>query len=241
MRRQGRPAVKRVPWKIKARALGKFKAKPFEIGTPITWKAGKPGRGAKGFYNALSEQQVLEPLVTTYAEAFKRSHQIGQPVTVVAEASAGPTNELKFVIEEPASSQDTTELQEALKAARHRGDVRVAQILDSEDMLSAEDFAHLLGTTRVTVNAKRQKRQLLGLEGAKRGFRFPRWQIGTNGRPFSALPDLFDRLGDDAWAVYRFLLQHHSELDGLTGRDALEQGKSKEAVEAAESIARYSA
>ena len=117
----------------------------------------------------------------------------------------------------------------------------MAEILDREEMLSADDFAHLLGTTRVTVNAKRQKRQVLGLEGAKRGFRFPRWQLGTNGKPFSALPDLFDRLGDDTWAVYRFLLQHHPALDGLTGREALEQGKSKQAIEAAESIARYSA
>ena len=99
----------------------------------------------------------------------------------------------------------------------------MAEILDREEMLSADDFAHLLGTTRVTVNAKRQKRQVLGLEGVKRGFRFPRWQVGKNGKPFSALPDLFDRLGDDTWAVYRFLLQHHPALDGLTGREALEQ------------------
>jgi hypothetical protein len=92
----------------------------------------------------------------------------------------------------------------------------------------------------VTVNTKRQKRQLLGLEGAKRGFRFPQWQIGRDGKPFGTLPELFNRLGDDSWAVYRFLVQRHPELDGMSGREALEQGKTKQAVEAAESVARYS-
>jgi hypothetical protein len=79
---------------------------------------------------------------------------------------------------------------------------------------------------------------VLGLEGAKRGFRFPRWQLGPDGKPFRVLPTLFERLGDDPWAVYRFLVQHHPELEGLTGREALERGESKQAIDAAESVAR---
>jgi hypothetical protein len=130
------------------------------------------------------------------------------------------------------------DLEDALVAARERGRVRVADILNGEDMLSAEAFAQLLGTTRVTVNTKRQQRQVLALEGAKRGFRFPVWQVGPNGKPFAVIPDLFDRFGGDAWAVYRFLVQHHPELNGLTGREALRRGKSKEVVEVAESVAR---
>jgi hypothetical protein len=63
----------------------------------------------------------------------------------------------------------SAELQDALAAARERGRLRAADILSSEDMLSAEDFAKLLGTTRVTVNTKRQSGQILGLDGAKRG------------------------------------------------------------------------
>jgi hypothetical protein len=96
----------------------------------------------------------------------------------------------------------------------------------------------LIGISRVTVNARRQNHQVLGLEGAKRGFRFPKWQIGADGKPFAALPALFDRLGGSDWAVYRFLVQHHSELDGLTGRDALYRGRSDEALEVAESVLR---
>jgi hypothetical protein len=104
-------------------------------------------------------------------------------------------------------------------------------------MMSAEAFATMLGTTRVTVNAKRQSGQVLGLDGAKRGFRFPVWQLDADGKPYAALSELHERLGG-AWAVYRFLLQPHGELDGLTGREALERGKSKAALEAAESVGR---
>ena len=104
-------------------------------------------------------------------------------------------------------------------------------------MLSADNLARLLGTTRATINTKRQNRQLLGLEGATRGFRFPSWQIGEDGKPFAALPMLFDRLGDSPWAVYRFLVQSHPELDGETGRDALRKGRTADVIEAAESVA----
>ena len=48
---------------------------------------------------------------------------------------------------------------------------------------------------------------------------------------------LFDRLGDSPWAVYRFLVQSHPELDGETGRDALRNGRTADVIEAAESVA----
>lgn len=104
-------------------------------------------------------------------------------------------------------------------------------------MLNADDFARLVGTTRVTVNAKRQNGQVLGLDGAKRGFRFPEWQLDADGKPYAALPTLHEKLGG-AWAVYRFLVQPHAELDGLTGRKALERGRDHEALEVAESVGR---
>jgi hypothetical protein len=77
----------------------------------------------------------------------------------------------------------------------------------------------------------------LGLDGAKRGFRFPDWQIDADGKPFAALATLHERLGG-AWAVYRFLVQPHGELDGLTGREALERGRAEQALEVVESIGR---
>ena len=122
-----------------------------------------------------------------------------------------------------------------LEAARERGQLRVAVILSGDEMLSADQFAAMLGMSRVTINTRRQNRLVLGLEGAKRGFRYPAWQIGEDGKPFAWLPQLFDRLGDSPWAVYRFLVQHHPELDGLTGIEALRRGNGAGAVKAAES------
>ena len=95
----------------------------------------------------------------------------------------------------------------------------------------------MLGTSRVTVNAKRLIGQVLGIDGAKRGFRFPVWQIDADGKPYAELAALHERLGG-AWAVYRFLVQPHGELNGLTGREALERGKVKATLDAAESVGR---
>ena len=77
-------------------------------------------------------------------------------------------------------------------------------------MLSAEEFADSIGTSRVTVNAKRQSHQVLGL-GCQAGLPFSEaGQIGEDGKPFSALPELFDCLGGSPWAVYRFLVRTSS-------------------------------
>ncbi|MGO7223654.1 XRE family transcriptional regulator, partial [Rhizobium ruizarguesonis] len=88
-----------------------------------------------------------------------------------------------------------------LSAARERGRRRVGEILSVGDMLSADAFSDLLGVSRVTVNTKRQHGQVLGLDGAKRGFRFPAWQLDQDARPYAALPKLHEILAG-AWTVY---------------------------------------
>jgi hypothetical protein len=47
----------------------------------------------------------------------------------------------------------------------------------------------------------RQSGQVLGVDGAKRRFRFPVWQLDEDGRPFMVLPALHATLGNAAWAV----------------------------------------
>jgi hypothetical protein len=139
----------------------------------------------------------------------------------------------------PAPAADSrADLDRAFAAARERGWVQVAAIMSSPEMLTADDFAARLGTTRATVNTWRQKHQVLDLEGAKKGFRFPAWQLGDDGKPFAVLPELFERLGDTPWAVYRFLIQHHPEHDDLTAQEALRRGRDKEVLEAAENAGR---
>jgi len=191
-----------------------------------------------------SSPKRMKALLQVYGDAIAKSRTAGRPVSFRVEVR--PEGETVLTPEEDvAAAHEPVEaagapeagLEAALAAARERGRLWAAQILSGDDMLSADAFAKMLGTTRVTVNTKRQSGQVLGLDGAKRGFRFPVWQLDAEGKPYAELAMLHERLGGP-WAVYRFLVQPHGELDGLTGREALERGKVKAALEAAESVGR---
>lgn len=187
----------------------------------------------------------VQALLQEYGQAISRSRSAGRPVSFRVDVDPEGEMIVTSVAEEAVkgnalADEDSAldaELEQALAAARSRGRLKAAEILSGADMLNADDFAKLLGTTRVTVNAKRQSGQVLGLDGVRRGFRFPDWQLDSHGKPYDALRILHDRLGGP-WAVYRFLVQPQGELDGLTGREALEQGRTELALEAAESIGR---
>jgi hypothetical protein len=177
-------------------------------------------------------------LIEAYAKALEKSRFSGRSVRfevdVRPEGAPGIT---EFDMGSPGPEMGD-DLLRAIDAARTRGRERVAEILSGDDMLSADAFAALIGTSRMTVNAWRRNHQVLGLEGAKRGYRFPAWQVGDEGKPFAALPALFERLGGLSWTVYRFLIQSHAELGGMTGRDALRRGQIARTLDAAESVAR---
>lgn len=192
---------------------------------------------------------AVHKLIERYKDAMKQSRRIGRPMSFrvdvdpeTDEPTVSPLQEGRsaeaapFPVDEVGDLNPETKL--ALSAARERGRLRAAEILSGEEMVNAEAFAHLLGTTRATINAKRQSGQILGLNGAKRGYRFPIWQLDSDGRPFEALPELFDRLGKSPWAVYRFLTSPHSELNGRTGLETLRRGRASSALEVAESISR---
>ena len=192
---------------------------------------------------------ALHGLVDGYEQALERSRGTGVPVRFLVEV--GPTEhhfltklvngcEQEHSGKQPVADRHedgSEELEQALASARERGRLRIAEILAGPEMLSADQLAARIGTTRVTVNAKRKRHQLLGLEGARRGIRFPAWQIGEDGKPFAALPVLFGLFGDSPWAVYRFLVQRHPELDGATARDALAAGNVEEVMALAATLA----
>jgi len=208
--------------------------------SPLSARATAPKGAERTVQNA-----EVKPLLQRYSEAFARSRAEGRAVsfrvdvnpegaTTVTPIEVPPTKD-PFAVEK--ADANSPELERALAAARERGRLRAAEILSGADMLSADAFAEQLGTSRVTVNAKRQNGQILGLDRAKRGFRFPVWQLDAEGKPYAELQALRHRLGGP-WAVYRFLTQPHGELEGLTGREALERGKGEAVLAAAESIGR---
>ncbi|MER9848631.1 XRE family transcriptional regulator [Mesorhizobium sp. M0106] len=211
--------------------------------------ASHAGVAALSFTTKLPAQADFKKvLLERYQEAIARSRKIGHRVSFRVEVDpAADAQTITPVEEQPIASdvfpvEDTgkpdAELEAALAEARARGHKRVAEIVAGEEMLSAEAFARLLGTSRVTVNARRQSGQVLGIDGAKRGFRFPVWQLDKDGRPFGALPALHAMLGNSAWAVYRFLVSRHGALDGRTGLRALQQGDDASVLAAAEGMAR---
>ncbi len=183
-------------------------------------------------------------LLTAFRDAVGRSRTMGRAVSFVVDVGPQGVPTITRVEDGPktkvrsaSQSEADRKLARALDAARARGRGRVAEILAGPEMLSGDHFAQLIGTTRATVNVRRQHHHVLGLQGATRGFKFPAWQVDDEGKPFTALPALFDVLGASPWAVYRFLVQHHPELDGLTGAEALRQGRSDDVVAAAAGVA----
>ena len=144
----------------------------------------------------------------------------------------------KFEIEDAGSEQPgSDDLDAALAEARERGVSRAVEILSRGEMLSAADFAKFIGVSREAVRAKHQRNEVLGLKGAKRGLRFPKWQVTSNGGLLPDLPRIFDLLGGDSWTVYRFLTQDHPELEGGTALSALLRGKVEKVLVAAENTA----
>ncbi|MER8753300.1 XRE family transcriptional regulator [Mesorhizobium sp. M1050] len=209
--------------------------------------ASHAGVAALSFTTKLPAQADFKKvLLERYQEAIARSRKIGHRVSFRVEVDpSADAQTITPVEEQPGDTfpvEDTgkpdAELEAALGLARARGRKRVAEIVAGEDMLSADAFAKLLGTSRVTVNARRQSGQVLGIDGAKRGFRFPVWQLDKDGRPFGTLPALHAMLGNSAWAVYRFLVLRHGALDGRTGLRALQQGDDASVLAAAEGMAR---
>jgi hypothetical protein len=123
-----------------------------------------------------------------------------------------------------------------LSAARRRGGKTLARILSGPDMLTGAEFAALLGMTRMAIHKKRKRDELLGLEGAKRGIRYPRWQLDAEGQPVRGLSSVLDLFGDNAWGAYRFLTQYHSGLGKRTAIEALQAGQARRVVEAAQTV-----
>lgn len=163
-------------------------------------------------------ERAKEALAKVRAEAHRA---IAQALDVIR----GHTHE---EVEHPDS------LDTALAEARTRGARRVAEILADPEMLSADAFGQYIGVSREAVRLKYLRREVLGLTGAKRGIRYPKWQLTDADQPLPGLPELFQALGGDPWTVYRFLLQHHPELDRETALSALKHGEWKRVLAAAE-------
>jgi len=184
-----------------------------------------------------AEAQALKKLVNLVSEAGEDSDQKRLGLRLVIRMD--PERRIpKFEIEHAGTeSAGADDLDAALAEARGRGVSRAVEILLGPEMLSAADFAKFIGVSRESVRTKYQRNEVLGLKGAKRGLRYPKWQITSDGGLLPELPRLFEVLGGESWTVYRFLTQHHPELDGDTALSALQRGTVEKVLAAAENTA----
>lgn len=178
---------------------------------------------AEGFEDMLPTRIVLTP---GDAKAVAAGDGRAVPAAIVQDKAPRATR-----------SRSPDALTEALAAARTRGaEVKDALLADPE-MLNTAAIADLLGMSEEGVRLKRKRHEILGLESAKRGIRYPAWQILEDRQLLPALPRLFALLGDDPWRLFRFLQQHHSELGGDRALDALRLGRVDGVLAAAENTA----
>lgn len=175
-------------------------------------------------------KRSVAKLLQAYAKAADDAERSGQAmqlnITVAPEAAA------TIVAVTQGDALDA-----ALARAEARGAEAAARLLSADDMLTADAFAARIDATRETVHQKRRRGEVLGLEGAKRGVRFPAWQLLDGQRLLPGLPQVFRAFNGEPWAVYRFLLQAHPELGGASGLDSLKAGQVDKVLAVAGNIA----
>jgi hypothetical protein len=176
------------------------------------------------FNRLVDKEEMLGKMISGYADAAAKAKRTGKAYILAYRVT--PDGEAEPLAEAPAGRPAEDGLGAALVRAKARGAAKAAEILKGADMLTARDFGPLIGASHETVNAKRKRHEVLGLEGATRGVRYPRWQVTEAGLPLPGLARLFDLLGGQPWTVYRFLRARHAELGGRTGLDALKAGQA---------------
>jgi hypothetical protein len=197
--------------------------------------------------SAEEARRVLAAVASGAGAVARTGRTLTLDIEPAARKGASRFRIIKLLRPEPTkllSGSQTTEIlpeeaHAALRLAYVRGAEAAANILSGPDMLSSDTIAERLGLSREAVHQKRRRGELLGIEGTKRGVRFPAWQLGVDGRPLSALKDLHAALGEP-WAVFRFLRQRHPELGMRTGLDAVaDPRRAAEAVALARNVGTF--
>ena len=155
--------------------------------------------------------------------------------TSIDEASAAKTD-FEVILDALNASPKIGELvsEDPFTAAKLRGLKRKQQILErAGGTFSSEEVAEAIGISRQAVDKRRLAHQLLGLTQGKRGYGYPRFQF-EDGKTLKGLEDVLRQLkGLDPWMQLIFFAAPNERLAGATPIEALRQGNSEAAQEAA--------
>jgi hypothetical protein len=107
------------------------------------------------------------------------------------------------------------------------------EALASSTMLTSDEAARHLNMSREALNQRRKAGKVLGLEGAKRGVRYPSWQFeDVVLRPLPRILHTLRHL--DPWGHYLFFTNPEPLLGPkATPLDALREGKESEVLRVA--------
>lgn len=120
----------------------------------------------------------------------------------------------------PASEHEIRDNLRALDQAALRGQRSAAAELAKPFMLSGEEFAKRLGTTRQTIDNWRNQKRVIGLSADRRGIRYPDFQIGSDGTLRPEIAEILAAAGN-AWLAYYFLVEPQPAFGGSTGLELL--------------------
>lgn len=148
-----------------------------------------------------------------------RGHRLGKRVNI----RRGNKN---YIIED-LESITKVDVQDPFELARKRGATLAAEIFSGEEMLSSLKFGELLGISRQAVDKRRKAGELLAMQGATRGFKYPAWQVTGEGQVLAGLKDVLEISGQDDWAAYRVLVSEYPDGSGEPVFEKLRQGQSK--------------
>lgn len=127
------------------------------------------------------------------------------------------------------------ELIDAISKARERGRKTSDEILSKDDMLYFEDFAKYISVTPFILFHMVYNHEVIAMFNDTK-IRFPKWQVDDSGKPYERIPELLKIFQFDSWSVYRFLLQKHNEVNGITGLELLKSGRWNDIINVTESI-----
>ena len=95
--------------------------------------------------------------------------------------------------------------------------------LEAEDMLGGAEAAKLAGTDLELLNRNAADGRLIGIPSDAKGMVFPRWQFSPAFK--TAIRVVSQELhSSDGWVLLRFFESPQIALDGLSPKQAIEQG-----------------
>lgn len=131
---------------------------------------------------------------------------------------------LMHAIDTPIAEDAGSAFDDASSSAMPRANFACPlDVLDADEMLTSAQFGKLMNISRQAVIDKVKRNSVLALQGNKRGFKFPAWQLDAKYLVLKGIKEVLERLDGDHWATYRYLTNSYPDGTGRKGYQVLQQ------------------